>query len=396
MAVGTSVGKVFLYDIRSRIPLLIKEHPYEFPIKKIIFHYHSRNIVSADKKVIKFWNEVSGNSFTSVEQEADLNDFCIPGSSGLILTANETPKMNVFYIPDLGSAPKWCHHLDGITEELEENYTNSIYEDYKFIERSELAQLGLESLIGSNHLRPYMHGFFINKRLYREVYSATQPFLYEQYRKAQIEKKLQEKRENRIGVVKKLPKVNKKLALKLLESRDRSSEKPPKSELLHDERFKSLWNDADFEIDVESEDYKLRHRRRDAIKVEEQFQPESFSSSEILEDDEINLRIPKMYELKDGVKFTEDIVQLESIASKLKLQEAPLGIRAQAEEEETTTLAPIRNRVITIQPQKSKEVLAREKAQKEHLKERKELRRSVKDLNLPKLKIGRKFYSKRK
>jgi hypothetical protein len=41
-----------------------------------------------------------------------------------------------------------------------------------------------------------------------------------------------------------------------------------------------------------------------------------------------------MYELKDGVKFTEDIVQLESIASKLKLQEAPLGIRAQAEEEE--------------------------------------------------------------
>jgi hypothetical protein len=64
-------------------------------------------------------------------------------------------------------------------------------------------------------------------RLYREVYSATQPFLYEQYRKAQIEKKLQEKRENRIGVVKKLPKVNKKLALKLLESRDRSSEKPP-------------------------------------------------------------------------------------------------------------------------------------------------------------------------
>ena len=41
--------------------------------------------------------------------------------------------------------------------------------DFKFVTREELAQLDLSHLIGSNLLRAYMHGFFMDTRLYNEV-----------------------------------------------------------------------------------------------------------------------------------------------------------------------------------------------------------------------------------
>jgi ribosome biogenesis protein ENP2 len=40
---------------------------------------------------------------------------------GLILFANDDPKVLQYFVPSLGPAPKWCSHLDSITEELEEN-----------------------------------------------------------------------------------------------------------------------------------------------------------------------------------------------------------------------------------------------------------------------------------
>lgn len=48
--------------------------------------------------------------------------------------------MNAYYIPQLGPAPKWCSFLDNITEEMEDQTGRSLYEDYKFVERSELAK----------------------------------------------------------------------------------------------------------------------------------------------------------------------------------------------------------------------------------------------------------------
>ena len=36
----------------------------------------------------------------------------------------------------------WCAFLDNLTEELEEEDNPSIYEDYKFISREELNELG--------------------------------------------------------------------------------------------------------------------------------------------------------------------------------------------------------------------------------------------------------------
>lgn len=36
-----------------------------------------------------------------------------------------------FFVPSLGPAPRWCSFLEGLTEELEENATPTLYDDYR-------------------------------------------------------------------------------------------------------------------------------------------------------------------------------------------------------------------------------------------------------------------------
>ena len=48
-------------------------------------------------------------------------------------------------------------------------YIHLVYDDYKFVTKQDLANLGLSHLIGTNLLRAYMHGFFIDIRLYHKV-----------------------------------------------------------------------------------------------------------------------------------------------------------------------------------------------------------------------------------
>ena len=56
------------------------------------------------------------------------------------MTANEGIKMCVYYIPQLGPAPRWASFLENLTEELEEGATTrGVYEDYKFVSRQELS-----------------------------------------------------------------------------------------------------------------------------------------------------------------------------------------------------------------------------------------------------------------
>lgn len=50
-------------------------------------------------------------------------------------------------------SPCRCSFLDSITEELEESANGSVYDDYKFVSRTELASLGLEHLIGTPLLK---------------------------------------------------------------------------------------------------------------------------------------------------------------------------------------------------------------------------------------------------
>ena len=167
-AVGTSTGHTLLYDIRSRRPFATKDQGYGLPIKRVSWIEGGAKmagdglVVSADKKVIKIWDRNSVRSelsffhswqchelymlqpsenFTSMTPATDLNDVHhIPGS-GLLMTANEGIQMTTYYIPQLGPAPRWCSFLEHITEELEDSAggARTVYEDYKFVSRAELA-----------------------------------------------------------------------------------------------------------------------------------------------------------------------------------------------------------------------------------------------------------------
>ncbi|EMP42003.1 Nucleolar protein 10 [Chelonia mydas] len=105
MAVGTSTGQVLLYDLRSSNPLIVKDHQYGLPIKSIQFQDPLDLIISADSRIVKMWNKDTGKIFTSMEPEHDINDVCLYPNSGMLLTANEDPKMNIYYIPRSDPVP---------------------------------------------------------------------------------------------------------------------------------------------------------------------------------------------------------------------------------------------------------------------------------------------------
>lgn len=219
LAAGTSSGHVALYDVRSSRPMAIKDHRYGLPIVDIKFH--AGRCVSADSKIIKIWshNEALDSSgepptFTSIQPAADVNGLCVFPASGLIFASLEAERLGAYFIPALGPAPRWCHFVDSLTEEMESESAPAVYEDYKFLTREQIDSLGLSSLVGTRALRPYMHGFFVDAKLHAKAVSLSQPFAYEQWRKQRVQQRIEAKTAGRIAPVKKdkPPKVNAALA----------------------------------------------------------------------------------------------------------------------------------------------------------------------------------------
>lgn len=158
----------------------------------------------------------------------------------------------------MGRAPRWAGFLDSLTEELEESNTEIVYDDYKFVTKQELESLGLEHLIGTNLLRAYMHGFFVDVRLYRKAKSAMDPFEFDTYRKKKIKEVIEQDRAGRKVHVNKLPKVNQDLALKLMNDQVKDKKKKDNaSSLLGDDRFKALFEKPEFEVDKNADEYRL-------------------------------------------------------------------------------------------------------------------------------------------
>jgi len=150
-----------------------------------------------------------------------------------------------------------------------------MYDDYRFVTREELDRLGMSHLVGSNMLRAYMHGFFVDNRLYGKAKAIAEPFSYEQYRAQKVEEKLAAERATRITVKKKLPKVNAALVARLeaegaktrsaagskaqIEEESDGEEGAGAAGLLKDERFAAMFKDRDFEVDEDSETYRALH-----------------------------------------------------------------------------------------------------------------------------------------
>lgn len=253
-ACGTSTGKTLLYDLRAPTPSVVKDQGYGFDIKKIIWidenSTDSNKIMTADKRIAKVWSRLDGKPYTSMEPNVDINDVEYVKDSGMFFLANEGIPMHAYYIPNLGPAPRWCSFLDNITEELEEKPSDTIYSNYRFITRDDVAKLNLSHLIGSNVLRSYMHGFFINTDLYDKVNLIANPNSYRDQRERDIRKKIEKERESRIrttgaAAAKAKAKINKELAEKLSQSNEAV-----------DDRFAELFENPDFLIDQESHEYK--------------------------------------------------------------------------------------------------------------------------------------------
>eukprot|EP00850_Spirogloea_muscicola_P014821 SM000109S14135 [mRNA] locus=s109:19278:23306:- [translate_table: standard] len=280
LAVGTDAGMVMVYDLRSSVPLQTKDHMYGRPIVDIKWHKGvnslSRHIISADSKILKIWNPETPETLTSIEpSEGDINDVCNVKDSGLLLLALDAPRMQNFFIPELGPAPQWCSFLDNLTEEMEEERETVVYDNFKFVTHDELERLQLSHLVGTPLLRAYMHGYFLDARLFHKAKAIVDPFAYETYRKKRIEERVAAERAARITVKRKLPKVNPEYAARLLakasgeeaeeevEVSKSKSRSRPAADLLADDRFAVMFEDEAFAVDEDAPEYRALHPNAD-------------------------------------------------------------------------------------------------------------------------------------
>ena len=323
LAVGTSTGHILLYDLRSNVPYTVKDQGYGLPIKKIEWCYSSGGftdpneagglVASIDAKILKVWGAQTASNLISINPPNNINDLHIYPESGLVMLANEGSPITAYYIPQLGQAPKWCRFLDNMTEEMEQDTVDTLYDDYKFIDRTELRQLGMEHLIGTSTLKPYMHGFFVDLRLYTKARAIANPFAYVEYRDRLVREKMEKERESRIRTTGKSAlaqnskkekearqavadaKVNKDLAekIRIRENKDEKarerkqarkgltvppngegqkgekegesdsttvegiSKTPGSSSILTDSRFGALFKDSDFQVDQDSLEFAM-------------------------------------------------------------------------------------------------------------------------------------------
>ena len=65
----------------------------------------------------------------------------------------------------------------------------------------------MRHLVGTSLLRAYMHGFFVHNKLYQKAKAIVEPNDFAALRKQRIQSKLEEAREQRITLKRKLPKV---------------------------------------------------------------------------------------------------------------------------------------------------------------------------------------------
>lgn len=97
--------------------------------------------------------------------------------------------------------------------------------------------------------------YFIDVRLYKKAISVANPFEFDEYRKKKIREVIEKDRTNRVQV-NKLPKVNTDLALKIINDQTNKKKKPTVN-IMEDNRFKALFENPDYEINKNADEYRL-------------------------------------------------------------------------------------------------------------------------------------------
>ena len=222
--VGTAAGNILLYDMRKSVPLLVKNHCNELPIKKIAFHLmdsFSRSlsgagaghlICSMDSRSMHIWDDAQGETLTVVEPftapsgresksvfdytyrastPPSIHDFAfIAGDaqgtkhSGLIMLGMEQSAGYGLFVPHLGPAPRWCGYLDRLAAEKQDkpaaDEVSPVQQEFVFISQDEFAELGLSpDKAGVDVIRPIMNGYLIDHthlRFLRNALEASKPY----------------------------------------------------------------------------------------------------------------------------------------------------------------------------------------------------------------------------
>ncbi|KAI5170982.1 ribosome biogenesis protein ENP2 [Nematocida sp. LUAm3] len=165
LGVGSAQGLISLYDLRSSSPILEKDHNYDLPIKKI--KIQGKSIISMDQCSLKIWNSSSGKTHQNIHPDFKISDFSL--SKGIIFLGGDTQKMKTYYAPSLGSFPKWCSHLEGSTEEIEEAKKEIYFSKFRFLTEQQITQLNLKKEIGKS-IKPHIHGYLVPIDLYEKNY----------------------------------------------------------------------------------------------------------------------------------------------------------------------------------------------------------------------------------
>lgn len=138
----------------------------------------------------------------------------------------------------------------------------NIYDDYKFVTNDELVDLGLDYLKGTDMLRSYMHGHFIDVRLYNKVRNTKEALSVERYKSDKVQRAIAATAPNRVELSRSanqeqlaLPKYNQKVAAHYLNPDTKPKKNHPN--LLQDPRFNMMFEDPDFIVDETTEDFKL-------------------------------------------------------------------------------------------------------------------------------------------
>lgn len=275
LGVGTSAGISLLFDLRSSKPMHMRDHGNGLPIRSLRMHVDGKHCISADPKSVKVWNKISGANMIAIEPDADINHLCVIGGSGVMCTAVETQRVKTYYVPALGSAPRWCAFLDNFTEELElgkqtagadegfgRDQEEEVYENYKFVPHDALEGLGLGHLRGTDLLKSYMHGYFVHQKLYRRAIEVAEPFAYEKYRREKAKEKIDAERQSRISKVKRngRRKVNvnqKTLETLLQKTKGNKNGTGSAVSVADDERFSAMFSNKDYTVDEEAERYQF-------------------------------------------------------------------------------------------------------------------------------------------
>jgi len=265
--VGDSQGVCRVFDLRSSRAVLEKEHPYSTAIKSIQFKRGGGTtsgmmetgssggpvVITNDSKQVKGWNMLTGSTVFNIESKFPMDEITLAplnklegDSSGLIFATGQAERVGTFFVPSLGPAPIWASFLESLTEELEEK-DFSTYEDYRFVTKQELEDLNLSGLIGTTQLRPWMHGYFVEARTFEKLKAAMAKAMDKGELRKQKQVEQAKKKSQRIVLTEKIKvKVNPDLA-------DRNEN------MVTDDRFSSLFQDPEFQIDPESQEYKQKY-----------------------------------------------------------------------------------------------------------------------------------------